>query len=87
MLAATVCLEDGANGPLILPQENKKPDYQSILLICARSPGSARKWEEQAENQRNTKTCLTRRVLHGRGKCSAGHCGIFRGGGVSDAEQ
>lgn len=50
MLAATVCLEDGANGPLILPQENKKPDYQSILLICARSPGSARKWEEQAEN-------------------------------------
>ena len=50
MLVATVCLEEGANGLLVLPREKKKPDHQSILLICARSPGSAQKWEEQAEN-------------------------------------
>lgn len=50
MLLTTVCLEDGANGLLVLPQEKKKPDHQSILLICVCSPGSALKWEEQAEN-------------------------------------
>ena len=33
MLLTTVCLEDGANGLLVLPQEKKKPDHQSILCV------------------------------------------------------
>lgn len=50
MLVATVCLEKWYKRPSGSPTGEQQPDHQSILLICARSPGSARKWEEQAEN-------------------------------------
>lgn len=50
MLLTTVCLEDGANGLLVLPQEKKKPDHQSILCVftwkCPEVGGAGRELEE-----------------------------------------